>query len=59
VRLIKQAVSDMQETMVQAARANELEQELAEARREIARLSEIVRMMKDAHRARRAIDETP
>lgn len=51
VRLIKQAVSDMQETMVQAARANELDQELAEARREIARLSEIVRMMKDAHRA--------
>ena len=50
VRLIKQAVSDMQETMTQAARANKLEQELAEARREIARLSDIVRMMKDAHR---------
>ena len=52
VRLIKQAVSDMQETMEQAARANVLDQELAEARREIARLSEIVRMMKAAHRMR-------
>ena len=53
VRLIKQAVSDMRETMEQAARANKLEQELAAARREVARLSEIVRMMKEAHRATR------
>ena len=53
VRLIKQAVSDMRETMEQAARANELEQELAAARREVARLSEIVRMMKESHRATR------
>ena len=53
VRLIKQAVSDMRETMEQAARANELEQQLSDARREIARLSEIVRLMKDAHRASR------
>jgi wobble nucleotide-excising tRNase len=59
VRLIKQAVSDMQETMVQAARANELEQELAEARREIARLSEIVRMMKDAQQGAEGDDEIP
>lgn len=53
VRLIKQAVSDMRETVEQAARANELEQELCDARREIARLSEIVRMMKEAYRANR------
>jgi len=53
VRLIKQAVSDMRETMEQAARANELEQQLADAQREISRLSEIVRMMKEAHRASR------
>ena len=53
VRLIKQAVSDMRETIEQAARANDLEQELAAARREVARLSEIVRMMKEAHRATR------
>ena len=53
VRLIKQAVSDIRETMEQAARANELEQQLSDARREIARLSEIVRLMKDAHRASR------
>ena len=52
VRLIKQAVSDMRETMEQAARANELEQQLFDARREIARLSEIIRMMKEAYRAR-------
>lgn len=53
VRLIKQAVSDMRETVEQAARANQLEQELSDARREIARLSEIVRIMKEAHRATR------
>lgn len=55
VRLIKQAVSDMRETMEQAARADELEQELASARREIVRLSEIVRMMKEAHRTTRGV----
>lgn len=55
VRLIKQAVSDMRETIEQAARANDLEQELRAARREVARLSEIVRMMKEA---RRATEET-
>ena len=55
VRLIKQAVSDMRETMEQAARADELEQELASARREIVRLSEIVRMMKEARRATRGV----
>ncbi len=53
VRLIKQAVSDMRETTERAARADELEQELAAARREVVRLSEIVRMMKEAHRATR------
>ncbi len=53
VRLIKQAVSDMRETTERAARADVLEHELATAQREIARLSEIVRMMKEAHRATR------
>lgn len=53
VRLIKQAVSDMRETTERAGRADQLEQELVAARREVARLSEIVRMMKEAHRATR------